>query len=66
LLCVSEISFRPALSGEAIGDVLARFTLRTLESDEFFARAGDVNDRLGFVVDGLFVMTVDRPGSRST
>ncbi len=50
------------LSGEAIGDVLARFTLRTLERDEFFARAGDVNDRLGFVVDGLFVMTVDRPG----
>ena len=50
------------LSGEAIGDVVARFTLRVMERDEFFARAGDVNDRLGFVVDGLFVMTVDKPG----
>ena len=50
------------LEGETVRDVLARFTLRVITRDAYFARAGDVNDRLGFVVDGLFVMTVDKPG----
>jgi len=50
------------LSEAAIADVLDRFTLRVIHRDDPFARSGDVHDRLGFVVDGLFVMTVERPG----
>ncbi len=50
------------LDSATVSDVLSRFTLRVLARDDLFARAGDVNDRLGFVVDGLFVMTVDKPG----
>jgi CRP-like cAMP-binding protein len=50
------------LGEAAVRDVLDCFTLRVIPRDGFFARAGDVNDRLGFVTDGLFVMTVEKPG----
>jgi CRP-like cAMP-binding protein len=50
------------LNESAVSDVLACFTLRVIERDGFFARAGDVQDRLGFVASGLFVMTVEKPG----
>jgi CRP-like cAMP-binding protein len=50
------------LNAAAVTDVMGCFSLRVIARDDYFARAGDVQDRLGFVVDGLFVMTVEKPG----
>jgi CRP-like cAMP-binding protein len=50
------------LNESTVSDVLGCFALKVIERDGFFAHAGDVQDSLGFVADGLFVMTVEKPG----
>jgi CRP-like cAMP-binding protein len=50
------------LSEPVIRDVLGCFTIKTLMRNDYFARAGEVHDRLGFVAEGLFVMSVEKPG----
>ena len=52
--------------GEAvIGETLAAFAPRRYRKGEYFAFAGQVQDKIGFVVDGLFFMYVDDENGRT-
>jgi CRP-like cAMP-binding protein len=49
--------------GEAVVcDILACFEVKLYSRNQYFAMAGDVNDRLGFITNGLFGMIVEKPG----
>jgi len=50
------------LSKEAVESVLNCFSIKVLARNAYFARSGEIKDRLGFVVNGLFAMQVERPG----
>ncbi len=43
-------------------DILACFKIKVYLRNQYFAMSGDVNDRLGFVTNGLFGMMVEKPG----
>jgi CRP-like cAMP-binding protein len=50
------------LSDSAVKDILACFTVKTYNRGQYFAMAGDRQDKLGFVVNGVFGMLVEKPG----
>lgn len=50
------------LDENSVNDALSCFKIKTYGRNHYFALAGDVQDRLGFVVEGLFVMMVEKPG----
>ncbi|NLF50766.1 MAG: Crp/Fnr family transcriptional regulator [Leptolinea sp.] len=50
------------LNENAVNDVLSCFKIKTYRRNHYYALTGDVQDRLGFVVEGLFVMMVEKPG----
>lgn len=50
------------LSEAAIADIQACFNVKTYARGQYFAMSGEVDGRLGFVVDGLFAMQVEKPG----
>lgn len=49
------------LTPEVVTDVLACFKIKYYARNDYFSFAGRCDDRLGFVVDGLFVMLVEKP-----
>jgi CRP-like cAMP-binding protein len=50
------------LGEEAVNDILACFHVKMYVRGQYFAMAGDLHDRLGFVVHGLFGMLLEKPG----
>ncbi len=50
------------LGEDAINEILPCFRVRTYSRNCFFSRAGEVQNRLGFVVNGVFAMLVEKPG----
>ncbi len=50
------------LGADAVTDVLACFTVKMYSRNQYFAMAGDHQDKLGFVVSGVFGMLVEKPG----
>ena len=56
---------RLPLDEAVIGETLAAFALRRYRKGEYFSFAGQVQDKIGFVVDGLFFMFVDDENGRT-
>jgi CRP-like cAMP-binding protein len=50
------------LGESAVNDILACFAIKRYTRSQYFAMAGDLNDRLGFIVSGIFGMLVEKPG----
>lgn len=50
------------LKEEAITDILTCFSVKSYLQGDYYARVGERQDKLGFVVNGIFGMIIEKPG----
>lgn len=51
-----------SLKEGAVQEILDCFSVKSYRQGDYFARAGERQDKLGFVVNGIFGMVIEKPG----